>query len=81
MAPFNAASYPGYVTNFFSGRVYDPQAVITDSKTVSVIFAGYNTSKPSQNLGDYRSIGRVQLNFPEGYLKSARDEDSDRKDR
>ena len=48
---------------------------------LSVIFAGYNTSQPSQNLGDYRSIGRVQLNFPEGYLKSARDEDSDRKDR
>jgi hypothetical protein len=78
VAPFNAASYPGYVTNFFSGRVYDPQAVITDNETVSVIFAGYNTPQPSLNLGDYRSIGRIQLKFPAGYVKSPTSEDSER---
>ena len=69
VSPFNAAEHPGYVTNFFSGRVYDPQAVITGKDMVTVVFAGYNTPQPSLNLGDYRSIGRVQLKFPAGYLK------------
>ena len=58
----------GYSTNFFSGRVYDPQAVYTDDETVTIVFAGYNTPQPSNNLGDYRSIGRFQLHFPEGYF-------------
>jgi len=58
----------GYNTNFFSGRVYDPQAVYTDSSTVTVVFAGYNTPQPSSNLGDYRTIGRFELRFPDGYL-------------
>jgi hypothetical protein len=58
----------GHNTNFFSGRVYDPQAISNDSSTVSVVFAGYNTPQPSSNLGDYRSIGRFQLSFPAGYL-------------
>jgi hypothetical protein len=59
----------GYNTNFFSGRVYDPQAIYTDSKTVTIVFAGYNTPQPSSNLGDYRTIGRFQLQFPSGYVK------------
>jgi len=67
--PFDATKYPGYATNFFSGRVYDPQAVITDNETVTVVFAGYNTPQPSLNLGDYRSIGRIQLKFPADYVK------------
>ncbi len=58
----------GYNSNFFSGRVYDPQALYTDEKTVTIVFAGYNTPQPSNNLGDYRSIGRFQLKFPEGYV-------------
>jgi hypothetical protein len=58
----------GYNANFFSGRVYDPQAVYTDDKTVTIVFAGYNTPQPSSNLGDYRSIGRVQLRVPAGYF-------------
>jgi hypothetical protein len=57
-----------YNTNFFSGRVYDPQAIVTDSSTVTIVFAGYNTPQPSSNLGDYRTIGRFQLRFPAGYL-------------
>jgi hypothetical protein len=69
VAPFKApATPPGLVTNFFSGRVYDPQAVYTDDETVTIVFAGYNTPQPSNNLGDYRSIGRFQLRFPEGYF-------------
>ena len=67
----------GYNTNFFSGRVYDPQAIYTDSSTVTIVFAGYNTPQPSSNLGDYRTIGRFQLRFPAGYLARPRDIDAD----
>jgi hypothetical protein len=59
----------GYNSNFFSGRVYDPQAVYTDRRTVTIVFAGCNTPQPSNNLGDYRTIGRFQLQFPEGYVE------------
>jgi hypothetical protein len=58
----------GYNSNFFSGRVYDPQAEYTDPQTVTIVFAGYNTPQPSNNLGDYRTIGRFQLRFPTGYV-------------
>jgi len=58
----------GYNTNFFSGRVYDPQAISTDGSTVTIVFAGYNTPQPSSNLGDYRTIGRFQVQFPAGYV-------------
>ncbi len=58
----------GYNSNFFSGRVYDPQAVYTDEHTVTIVFAGYNTPQPSNNLGDYRTIGRFQVRFPAGYV-------------
>ena len=58
----------GFTTNFFSGRAYDPQAVFTDEKTVTVVFQGYNTPQPSNNLGDYRTIARFQLRFPNGYF-------------
>jgi hypothetical protein len=58
----------GYNSNFFSGRVYDPQALYTDERTVTIVFAGYNTPQPSNNLSDYRTIGRFQLQFPEGYV-------------
>ena len=57
-----------YNTNFFSGRVYDPQAIYTDRRTVTIVFAGYNTPQPSSNLGDYRTIGRFQVRFPAGYV-------------
>jgi hypothetical protein len=59
----------GFTTNFFSGRVYDPQAVYIDDETVTIVFAGYNTPQPSNNLGDYRSIGRFQ---DEGRIAIAR---------
>lgn len=67
VAPFVPVA-GGYNSNFFSGRVYDPQALYTDERTVTIVFAGYNTPQPSNNLGDYRSIGRFQLRFPEGYV-------------
>ena len=59
----------GYNSNFFSGRVYDPQALFTDERTLTIVFAGYNTPQPSNNLGDYRTIGRFQLQVPAGYFK------------
>jgi hypothetical protein len=58
----------GYNANFFSGRVYDPQVLYTDEQTVTIVFAGYNTPQPKNNLGDYRTIGRFQLQFPAGYV-------------
>jgi hypothetical protein len=67
----------GHNTNFFSGRVYDPQAIPTDSSTVTIVFAGYNTPQPSSNLGDYRTIGRFQLRFPAGYITPPRRNDED----
>jgi hypothetical protein len=73
VAPFVPATgtFPppsGYNSNFFSGRVYDPQALYTDERTVTIVFAGYNTPQPSNNLGDYRTIGRFQVRFPAGYV-------------
>ena len=58
----------GYNTNFFSGRAYGPQALNTDASTLTIVFAGYNTPQPSNNLGDYRTIGRFQLQVPTGYF-------------
>jgi hypothetical protein len=74
VAPFVPPSGPnpppgGYNSNFFSGRVYDPQALYTDDHTVTIVFAGYNTPQPSNNLGDYRTIGRFQLQVAPGYFK------------
>jgi hypothetical protein len=63
----------GYASNFFSGRVYDPQAISSGDDTVTIVFAGYNTPQPSNNLGDYRTIGRFQLRFPEGYIARGSD--------
>jgi hypothetical protein len=65
----------GYNTNFFSGRVYDPQAIYTDDSTVTIVFAGYNTPQPSSNLGDYRAIGRFQVRFPDSYVARPHHED------
>src|SRR6516225_3909265 len=69
-----------YNTNFFSGRVYDPQAIVTNSSTVTIVFAGYNTPQPSSNLGDYRTIGRFQIRFPAGYVVPPRRIDGDREE-
>jgi hypothetical protein len=59
----------GYTSNFYSGRLYDPQVIYKDNQTLTIVFAGYNTPQPSNNLGDYRSIGRFQLTVPTNYFK------------
>ncbi len=69
VAPFQPVG-PGLNTNFFSGRAYNPQPIITSGRRVTVVFAGYNTPQPSNNLGDYRSVGRFALEFPGGYFAS-----------
>ena len=75
VAPFTPATSLGvvYNTNFLSGRVYDPQAVYVGRDVVAIVFAGYNTPQPSNNLGDYRSIGRFLLRFPNDYVSHEQD--------
>jgi len=46
---------------FFAGRIYAPSATQVDERNVTVMFAGYHTTKPKNGLGDYRTIGRVSL--------------------
>jgi hypothetical protein len=69
VAPFSPPK-GGYGSNFFSGRAYGPQPIVTRRDRVTIVFAGYNTPQPSNNLGDYRTIGRFELIFPRDYLQT-----------
>jgi len=51
----------GNTQGWFAGRVYAPSGVLADPFDVTVVFAGYHTQKPKNDLGDYRTIGRVSL--------------------
>jgi hypothetical protein len=44
------------------------------------VFAGYSTPQPRDSLGDYRTIGRFQLQVPAGYFKRP-NRDGERRDR
>ncbi len=50
---------------WFSGRIYAPQAIVTSTGTVSLVFAGYNAGfqlgGSSRDLSNYRNIGQVNL--------------------
>ena len=50
---------------WFSGRVYAPQAIVTGTGTVSLVFAGYDAGfqlgGSSRDLSSYRNIGQVNL--------------------
>jgi hypothetical protein len=50
---------------WFSGRVYAPQAIVTSTGNVSLVFAGYNAGfqlgGSSRDLSSYRNIGQVNL--------------------
>ncbi len=50
---------------WFSGRVYAPQAIVTSTGTVSLVFAGYDAGfqlgGSSRDLSSYRNIGQVNL--------------------
>lgn len=58
----------GYNLNFFSGRAYAPQAVYAGDRALTIVFSGYNTPQPANNLADYRTIGRFQLRVAQGYF-------------
>jgi hypothetical protein len=61
----STAPVVGATQNWFSGRVYAPQAVVTSPGTVSLIFAGYDAGfqlgGSSRDLSSYRNIGQVNL--------------------
>lgn len=48
---------------WFSGRVYAPQAIVTGTGTVSLVFAGYDAGFQSspRDYSSYRNIGQVNL--------------------
>jgi hypothetical protein len=51
----------GNTQGWFAGRTYAPSVTLEGERRVSVVFAGYHTTKPKFALGDYRTIGRVTL--------------------
>jgi hypothetical protein len=55
----------GDTQGFFAGRVYAPSATQSGERDVTMVFAGYHTTKPKNGLGDYRTIGRVSLHSSE----------------
>jgi hypothetical protein len=50
---------------WFSGRVYAPQAIVTGTRAVSLVFAGYDAGfqlgGKSRDYSSYRNIGQVDL--------------------
>ena len=60
-----AATCTNNTLPWFSGRVYAPQAIVTSTGTVSLVFAGYNAGfqlgGSSRDLSSYRNIGQVDL--------------------
>ena len=48
---------------WFSGRVYAPQAIVTSTGTVSLVFAGYDAGFQAspRDYSSYRNIGQVNL--------------------
>ena len=59
----------GDTQGFFAGRVYAPSATQNDQDDITVMFAGYHTTKPKNGLGDYRTIGRVSLHSSEDIIE------------
>jgi len=58
----------GDTEGFFAGRIYAPSGAIDGTDNLTVIFAGYHTTKPKNGLGDYRTIGRVSLHSSESLI-------------
>ena len=55
---------------WFGGRVYAPQAIVTSTGTVSLVFAGYDAGfqlgGSSRDISSYRNIGQVNLAVTNG---------------
>ena len=68
--PLIGQSVAGGQFDWFSGRVYGPQAIVTSPSTVSLIFAGYNAGfqlgGKSRDYSNYRNIGQVNLQVTNG---------------
>ena len=64
-APVISQSVAGGAFDWFSGRIYGPQAIVTSPSTVSLIFAGYNAGfqlgGKKRDYSNYRNIGQVNL--------------------
>src|SRR5580700_1266021 len=63
--PLIGQSVAGGTYDWFSGRVYGPQAIVTSPNAVSLIFAGYNAGfqvgGKNRDYSNYRNIGQVNL--------------------
>ena len=57
-------------TNFYYGRAYGPTVAYAGPRALTVIFAGYNTPQPKNNLGNYRSIGVTTVTLPRSSIVS-----------
>lgn len=51
-------------SNFYFGRAYGATVAYSDAHTLTVVFAGYNTPQPKNNLANYRSIGVTTVTLP-----------------
>lgn len=51
-------------TNFYYGRSYGATAGYVGPHTLTMVFAGYLTPQPKNNLGNYRSIGVSTITLP-----------------
>ena len=51
----------GATQAWFTGRVYNPNAIKNNSNSVNLIFDGYDAAY-SADISNYRTIGQVQLN-------------------
>ena len=70
--PVVGQSVAGGQFDWFSGRVYSPQAIVTSTGAVSLVFSGYNAgfqkSGSSKDYSNYRSIGQVNLQVGNGVM-------------
>jgi hypothetical protein len=66
--PLVGQSVGGGQFDWFSGRIYAPQAIVTSPTTVSLVFAGYNAGFQAspRDYSNYRNIGQVNLEVTNG---------------
>ena len=51
-------------SNFYYGRAYGATVAYAGPNSLTMVFAGYNTPQPKNNLGNYRSIGVTTVTLP-----------------
>ncbi|MGB0066023.1 MAG: hypothetical protein WBP85_16395 [Terracidiphilus sp.] len=50
----------GAAQTWFSGRIYNPNAMVATPNTINLIFDSYDAAY-STDIGDYRTIGHASL--------------------